>query len=241
MELTYLLNSGFLVRVDRTLLVFDDCDDPAGVVSRALERKDFDRLYVFVSHAHFDHFDTHIRAYASQTSRYIFSYDLRRTKRVKMFPQDNVVYMRRYNEWSDEHIQVWTYDSTDVGVSFLIELAGGARIFHAGDFNWWNWLGDTEENRRLAEKAFFKQINRMLDLDADAAFFPVDGRLESAQEDGARVFVEKTDVKSLIAMHRVGYPRWTPSPKFFGEKEPIPVWAPTKPGETKTLVDGRFL
>ena len=240
MELTYLLNSGFLIRVGRTLLVFDDFDDPAGVVDRAVDQRDFDRLYIFVSHAHFDHFGTHIRAYADQTTRYIFSYDLRRTKRVKMFPQDNIVYMKRYNEWSDDQLQVWTYDSTDVGVSFLIELSSGERIFHAGDFNWWHWIGDTEENRRLAEKAFNKQMSRMLNLDADVAFFPVDGRLETAQEFGARVFVDKTDVKSLVAMHRVGHPRWTPSRTFFGENDPIPIWAPTTQGETRIFVDGNF-
>ena len=240
MELTYLLNSGFLIRAGRILLVFDDFDDPSGIVDRVVDKGDFDRLYIFVSHAHFDHFGTHIRAYADQTTHYIFSNDLRRTKRVKMFPQDNIVYMKRYNEWSDDCLHVWTYDSTDVGVSFLVEFADGTRIFHAGDFNWWNWLGDTEENRRLAEKAFNKQMARMLNLEADVAFFPVDGRLETAQEDGARIFVEKTDVKTLAAMHRVGYPRWTPSRYFFGTKEPIPVWAPTTPGESRVLADGKF-
>ena len=39
-EMTYLLNSGFLVRVGRTLLVFDDFKDPAGAVDAAAAAAD---------------------------------------------------------------------------------------------------------------------------------------------------------------------------------------------------------
>ena len=241
MELTYLLNSGFMIRSARTLLLFDDYEDPSGMVDRAIDRGDFDRLYILVSHAHFDHFGTHIRAYAHQATRYIFSYDLRRTKRVKMFPQSNIVYMKRYTEWNDEHLHVWAYDSTDVGVSFLVELDDGARIFHAGDFNWWHWSGDTEENQRLAEKSFNKQMARLKNLEADIAFFPIDGRLGESQELGARNFVGATDVKALVAMHRVGYESWRPSKGFFGSRDPIPVWSPTRPGESRRFVDGEFI
>ena len=36
MEATYLLNSGFLVRVGEILLVFDAFDDPAGVLPKEI-------------------------------------------------------------------------------------------------------------------------------------------------------------------------------------------------------------
>ena len=62
MDISYLLNSGFLVRDGKTLLVFDDYDDPAGAVDAAYDGTDFDNLYIFVTHAHFDHFGTRIRA-----------------------------------------------------------------------------------------------------------------------------------------------------------------------------------
>lgn len=235
MEITYLLNSGFLVRDDRTLLVFDDFEDPAKVVDRVVDTGDFDNLYIFVSHAHFDHFGTHIRAYAQQTTRYIFSYDLKHTKRIKIFPQDNITIMKRYSEWEDDTIHVWSFDSTDVGVSFLVETGTGKKIFHAGDFNWWNWEGDTLENRTMMEKIFKKQLKRMSDMEADVAFFPVDGRLGNSQEMGAKAFLSKTKVKFLVAMHRVNYPLWQPSENFFAESEVIPTWAPTKSGEYITM------
>lgn len=240
MEITYLLNSGFLVRDEKTLMVFDDYDDPAKVVDAAVDAGDFEHLYILVSHAHFDHFGTHIRAYAKQVTRYIFSNDIRRTKRVKIFPADDITFIRKYSEWQGAGIKVWTYDSTDVGVSFLVETDSGKRIFHAGDFNWWHWEGDTAENKLLSKKIFDKQLKRMKGMDVDAAFFPVDGRLGISQEMGVTEFVKKTDIKALVAMHRVGYPAWIPSHKFLTETRPLPIWSPVIPGERRVLIDGKF-
>ena len=73
MEINYLMNSGFMFRDGKTLLVFDDYEDPAGAVDAAYDKNDFDRLYIFVTHAHFDHFGTRIRAYAQKATRYIFT------------------------------------------------------------------------------------------------------------------------------------------------------------------------
>ena len=241
MEIVYLLHSGFMIRDEQTLLVFDDYNDPAKVVSRAVNQGNFEHLYIFASHAHFDHFDTHIRAYADQVTRYIFSHDIKRTKRVKIFPADNITFMKKYSEWQGEGIKVWTYDSTDVGVSFLVETDSGKRIFHAGDFNWWNWEGDKPENQALAKKVFDKQLKRMHGLEVDVAFFPVDARLGNSQELGVIEFIKNTEAKTLVAMHREGYSAWTPSYKFQLETEPLPIWSPSKPGEKRFLIDNKFI
>lgn len=240
MELTYLLNSGFMVKDENILMLFDDFDDPAQAADRAVDRGNFEHLYIFASHAHFDHFGTHIRAYAPKVSRYIFSNDIKRTKRVKMFPSTEITFMNKYSEWQGEAIKVVTYDSTDVGVSFLIELENGTRIFHAGDFNWWHWEEDNEENKNLAGRLFKKQMKRLKGLDADVAFFPVDGRLGNTQEMGVTEFVKETDIKTLVAMHRVGYPAWTPSKNFLTEARDLPIWSPTTSGEKIKLIDGKF-
>ena len=240
LELTYLMNSGFIVRMGGLLLVFDDFRDPAEAVKKELA-KGFDHLYIFASHAHFDHFDAHIADYAGAASRYIFGYDIRRTKRAKSFPAEKVTYLQTYDAWEDEQIAVTSFDSTDTGVSFLVEAkATGARLFHAGDFNWWDWLGDTAENRKLAENAFRKQMKRLAGLSADLAFFPVDGRLEGAMDKGAKVFCAETEVRALVTMHAVGYPAWTPPAGFFEAGREIPVWSPRKEGERRVLSDGKF-
>ena len=241
MDINYLLNSGFMVRDEKVLFVFDDYEDPAGIVDAAYDKGDFDRLYIFVTHAHFDHFSTRIRAYAQKVTRYIFSSDIKHTKRVKIFPTNKITYIKRYSEWQDDAIKVRTYDSTDVGVSFLVQFPSGKKVFHAGDFNWWYWADDTLENLELAEKVFKRQLKRLEGMEADVAFFPIDGRLGTAQEKGAIEFVAKTNVKSFVAMHREGYPEWTPSQRFLSIKKELPIWAPTEPGERRIFDGEDFL
>lgn len=236
MEVVYLLNSGFMVKDEDTLILFDDYDDPEKIVDRVVGKGNFEHLYILVSHAHFDHFGTHIRAYAPQTSRYIFSNDIKHTKRVKMFPTELITFIKKYSEWEGDGIKISTYDSTDVGVSFLVELSSGIKIFHAGDFNWWHWESDAPEQKVLAEKSFKRQLKRMQGLEVDVAFFPVDGRLGEAQEKGVTEFVKQVSVKNLIAMHRVGYPAWIPS-RNFRDNAPdnLNIWSPIKSGERQII------
>lgn len=241
MDINYLLNSGFMIQDENIVLVFDDYEDPAEIVDAAYDRGDFDRLYIFATHAHFDHFSTHIRAYTPKVTRFIFSSDIKRTKRVKLFPAPKISYVKRYSDWEDDAIKVHAFDSTDVGVCFLVELPTGRKIFHAGDFNWWHWDDDTPDNIALADKVFKRQLKRLDGLEADVAFFPVDGRLGASQEMGATEFIKRTKIGGLVAMHRVGFGKWQPSQEFLAAAKDLPTWSPIKPGEHRKFDGEKFL
>lgn len=230
MEVTYLLNSGFLVRVDDVLLVFDVFDDPAGVLPQVLEHERYERLYFFASHAHFDHFNPNISRFAAKVTRYLLSEDIRAHGGASLMPPQQTSWIGVYDSWQDDRIAVTSFSSTDEGTSFLVEVNGKA-IFHAGDFNWWDWTGDTAENRKLAENAFRKQMKCLAGRSFDLAFFPVDGRLGPSMERGAKVFCAETHPKALVTMHSVGYPAWQPLADFFEEGRGIPVWSPQTAGE----------
>jgi possible metal dependent hydrolase len=233
-DVTYLLNSGFLVRVDNVLLIFDDFDDPAGVVPQAIEKGGYTKVYFLSSHAHFDHFSPHIAQFAAEATRYILSKDIRNVPGAARIPRDKVVWMPIYDVWHDDTIAVTSFSSTDEGTSFLVETRG-RRIFHAGDFNWWDWIGDTAENRKLAENGFRKQMKRLKGLSFDLAFFPVDGRLETSMDRGAKEFCAETYPDALVTMHSVGYPVWRPPADFFLPGREIPVWSPRISGETQSF------
>ena len=230
MDVIYLLNSGFLLRVDGVLLVFDAFDDPAKVLDQELAKDNFTHLYLFASHAHFDHFNPMIARYADKVQRYLLSEDIRRNPGAARIPVDQISWIGLYDAWQDDRITVTSFSSTDEGTSFLVET-NAKRIFHAGDFNWWDWTGETDENRKLAENGFRKQMKRLAGLSFDLAFFPVDGRLGPSMERGAKVFCAETHPKALVSMHSVGYPIWQPSEGFFAPGREIPIWSPTKAGE----------
>ena len=230
MDVIYLLNSGFLVRVEDVLLVFDAFDDPAKVLDQELAKDNFTHLYFFASHAHFDHFNPMIARYADKVQRYLLSEDIRRNPGAARMPVDQISWIGLYDAWQDDRITVTSFSSTDEGTSFLVET-NAKRIFHAGDFNWWDWTGETDENRKLAENGFRKQMKRLAGLSFDLAFFPVDGRLGPSMERGAKVFCAETHPQALVSMHSVGYPTWQPSEGFFAPGREIPIWSPTKAGE----------
>ena len=235
MQITYLMHSGFMVRDGENLFLFDDYDDPNKIADRAVDEGNFKRLYILTSHAHFDHFDTHIADYAEKVSRYIFGNDIRRTKRVKMFPREKIIFMKRYTDWQDDKIKVTAFDSTDAGVSFLVKTAQ-SKIFHAGDFNWWHWENDSDDKNIAAEKLFRQQLEKFNGLEVDAAFFPVDGRLGDSQEKGVIEFIKTVKTSALIAMHRAGYQRWQPSQNFLDvAPSDLKIFAPVNTGETLTI------
>jgi len=257
LEITYLLNSGFLVRQGRRALLFDCFEDPSGTLVRIVP--ELEELYIFASHAHFDHYSEQlIGKYQGQARRIFLSEDIR-TLRPRL-QEEKIVWLAPYSRWAEgggqeaaplgkswtiaadqrelvedlgcmePPLRVTSFSSTDEGTSFLVEWEG-CRIFHAGDFNWWHWEGDTEENNKLARNGFVKQMKRLAGLECDIALFPIDGRQEKAQGWGAKEFCAQTVERLLVGMHSVGYPRWQAPGDFFQQGKEVPVWAPVQPGE----------
>src|SRR5699024_857656 len=95
-------------------------------------------FYVFVSHAHGDHFDSSILRWADQV-QYIFSDDVQ-------IPKDftgKVTWVKPHTQVHVGNIEVSTLQSNDEGVAFLVKVDGKC-IFHAGDLNWWHWNGEPQ-------------------------------------------------------------------------------------------------
>lgn len=236
MKITYLFNSGFAVEFGQVLLVFDDYKDPAHAVARCLHARGQKSVFFFASHGHFDHFNgEELARFAPQVTRFFLSSDIKGSRGASLLPAERVTWLAPYEDWSDETIAVTSYSSTDLGTSFRVATQEGT-VFHAGDFNWWDWLGDTHENRQLAANGFHKQLRRLEDMEADVAFFPVDGRLGASKAKGAKEFCAATQVRALVTMHNVGYPQFEVPEDFFAPGRAIPVWSPTLPGETRELV-----
>ena len=128
----YLGGSGFLVSLGGTGLLFDASE--SGPDRRALPDQAalaaFEKLYVFVSHHHDDHFSPAIYDLCGENATYILGFDIPQPyKGVRMSPGE----VRTFGA-----LTVNAYGSTDEGVSFCVDFAG-VTLFHAGDLNLWHW------------------------------------------------------------------------------------------------------
>ncbi len=205
MKIYYLKNSGFAVKMERALLVFDyyrlspeDGGFEDGVVPRGA-LSDFERVYFFVSHKHADHFNKGIYELdANPNTRYIVALGTPKNSE----PEKRTA-MKEGDSYSDGYISVYAGGSTDMGVSFVVD-AEGKRLFHAGDLNCWHWTQEWSEAEELNERGIFTDALERLKPHAqniDAAFFPVDPRMKGAYDDGAREFVRKFRPRLFVPMH----------------------------------------
>lgn len=114
--------------------------------------------------------------------------------------------MRPGQDATLDDVGIHMYGSTDEGGSFYVKTntanIDSDSIFHAGDLNWWHWLGDTPENNADAKRMAWREFKELEGLSVDVAMFPVDNRLEDAMEWGSIEFLRRVDVnKAFIPMH----------------------------------------
>ena len=142
---THYYHSGFSVACGDTLLVFDywlgegeELAEQYRITPETLAK--FSQVYVFISHDHPDHMDPVVFTWKDLPGvQYIVSSDMPvGTRGRRMAPGDTI-------RFSDE-VEVTAFDSTDLGVSFLVDFKG-LMVFHAGDLNFWHWRDESTMRR----------------------------------------------------------------------------------------------
>lgn len=241
-KITFLDNSGFMVEYPDVVLVFDYYRAPAHNVVKTLEHKPDVPVIFFVTHNHSDHFNTNIFNLGQSHRRlYVLSNDIPSREVHDDMPID---WMSAGDIIEDlpGGVKVKAYGSTDAGVSYLVTMADGSTIFHAGDLNFWHW--DQENSAREIHKEqekFAVILNRIASevKSVDVAFFPVDVRQGDNCAAGAEQFLMEIDVKNFFPMHFKGsYEKACDFPDY---QLPADVAARTKmyclhkPGEHVTL------
>ena len=242
-KLIYHYHSGFSVQVGGTLLVFDywegeerSLPNVGRITTQFLSA--FENIFVFISHAHPDHLDPIVYTWKNQglPVTYIVSSDMPvGTSGKRIAPgQEKTL---------SENVKVKAFQSTDLGVAFLVE-AYGLSIFHAGDLNLWHWRQEsTLREIEAAEQAFYQATEPIRKEKIDVAMFPVDPRQGMMYDAGANHFVLTMKPRVFIPMH------WQERPEVaedFARRSRNPhteVLALTKPGVvanltfTETLLD----
>lgn len=214
----YIYHDCFVVKSGKAVLIFDFWKDPYqhGPLPNPLIEVNPDMpVYVFVSHAHKDHYNPAIFGWAKHFTniRYIVSKDVRKRITHIITPGGSykgdrvdpsiVIAMSDCDSYEDEIIKVRSFPSTDIGNSYAVTLESRT-LFHAGDLNAWIWKDEsTEEEVREALERF----NAILDMIAasfsgfDICFFPVDSRIGTDYFTGARMILERFRIGNFFPMH----------------------------------------
>lgn len=199
-NVTYYHHSGFSVSLDDVLLVFDywtgehgELPEQKRITPAFLES--FREVVVFISHDHPDHMDPVVFEWRKIVPvTYVVSADMPvGTRGKRMAPGDEITL--------SDKVSVKAFDSTDLGVSFLVNLCG-IRVFHAGDLNFWHWREEsTVREIEEADEAFRTAVDPIMKENIDVAFFPVDPRQGKLFDAGANYFIMSVKPRLLIPMH----------------------------------------
>lgn len=197
---THYYHSGFSVSHDEILLVFDYWRGEEGELTEDLQIKEselcsYNQVFVFISHEHPDHMDPVVFSWKKyEHVHYIVASDMPvGTRGKRMAPGDELSL--------NPSLSVKAFDSTDLGVSFLVYF-DGISFFHAGDLNFWHWRDEsTMQEITEAEEDFKKALEPIKKEKVDVAFFPVDPRQGSMFEAGADSFILSIKPRLLIPMH----------------------------------------
>lgn len=200
LTVTYYHHSGFSVAMDDVLLVFDYWTGEHGELPEDKRitvdfLKQFRQVYVFISHEHPDHLDPVVFTWRNEAPvTYIVAADMPvGTRGKRMAPGDSLTL--------SPEVSVKAFDSTDLGVSFLVDIQG-VHVFHAGDLNFWHWREEsTVKEIEEADDAFRQAVEPIAREKIDLAFFPVDARQGLMYDAGANYFIMCVKPRLLIPMH----------------------------------------
>ena len=194
MKVTYIYHSSFAVELEKSMLIFDyygKGDLP--------ERPAGKQVYFLNSHSHPDHFSKTIFNLREQFggAEYVLA------REIRLKPEEKKDWIHSLKPETDVEIgnlKIRTLKSTDLGVAFMVETEG-RRIYHAGDLNWWHWEEESATYNDEMKQNYQREVDKLEGRKIDAAFVPVDPRLEDAYFWGIDYFMRKTDTKVVFPMH----------------------------------------
>lgn len=210
MKVTCIGHSGFAIETGEATLIFDYYTDEHNVLPAILERAP--RVYVFVSHSHRDHLNHDIFQWQGQyrVERYVIANECRRklgrSLDLAAFP---FTFLHHDEDWDDGTVHVHAFNSTDVGVCFMVDV-DGHRIFHAGDYNCWHFEQEQGEQGKKKALGDFNVILRAIEkytTHVDLAMFPVIPNIGGDFALGARLYLEAIPTSHFIPMHTWGRDR----------------------------------
>ncbi len=195
----HLYHSGVVVEAGARLFIFDYYRDRRKEKINEIFPKfeEYNKIYVFASHGHPDHFHDQIFNWIEINSsiEYILSSDIgavRDSLRIRKMGPDKVINIGE--------IEVKTLGSTDQGVSFLVQTEE-FNMFHSGDLNWWHWESFSREELKKEEQDYKNEVDKLQGRELKIAFVPVDPRLGEYYYLAGEYFAQTIKPEILVPLH----------------------------------------
>lgn len=204
MRVTHLFHSGFLVELKDCTLLFDWYPTTQERLTADLALIQRDRkLYVFVSHAHSDHYLPSIWKLAQVLPGCDVTYivDAQVAGDAPGELDLDVVSCEPEQIYEiDEHMEVTTLNSTDEGLAFCVDVCGRT-VYHAGDLSVWWW---PERDRSLNENSeaqcrYFLEVLEGKHI--DLAMLPITPRAGADGDRGIELFMRQVGADVVVPMH----------------------------------------
>jgi len=245
----HLGHCGWALKTADHFLIFDywnsggDPDTPClanGHIDPAEIRDE--RVYVFVTHEHTDHFDPVIFEWAESLPNvtYIFGFrpELQPPYRQEGYSGPEYTYVGPREHTRVDGMDIRTIDANDAGVGFLIEV-DGLTLYHAGDHAGW------AEGERDGYFAEIDYIAPFVD-DLDMAFLNVTGchaHDPDALREGTIYTIEALAPKLIIPTHAGGREHIYLQAREEAEGAGIdtPFCCPANRGDSYVYSDGRLI
>lgn len=204
MKVTYIHHSSFLIDTSTCYYLFDY--EKGNLPDLDTEKP----ILVLASHGHQDHYNKNIfpilKEKGMEKIYAVLSDDIVWDDSLSGHLADAPLLVKAGQEYTLVFGQKLTaYQSTDLGVAFLIEEADGI-FYHAGDLHDWVWLEETDDYNQQMTKDYHQQIQLLADKlkgrPLDLAFSVLDPRQEREDYDqGMLYFLEHIPVKKVYPMH----------------------------------------
>jgi len=197
MKITYIHHSCFLVETKRFYFLFD-------YVKGVLPELDAGKpLFVLASHGHSDHYNPELFSLLKgHPVTAVLSDDITPPANMDVLKvSPGAVYELA------EDLTLTTFQSTDLGVAFLIEV-DGVLFYHAGDLNDWVWDEEPDDYNEEMTRSYRHQVDLLAKTlgqrEPDAAFVVLDPRQEKDYDRGLCYFLDTVSAKKVYPMHYWG-------------------------------------
>lgn len=194
LKVTYIDHSGFMVESETCACIFD-------YYRGDIPMTDPDKkVYVFVSHAHYDHFNPVIFNWKEifPDITFILSDDI-----TSVVPEKSMIFVSPRQNIVVDDITVTTFRSTDEGVAFLVSM-NDCTVYHGGDLNWWHWSGEGKIFNEMMKRKYCSEIQKLSQQRINLAFVPLDSRQGEQFYWGMDYFMRHTDTEIVFPMHVCG-------------------------------------